>query len=62
MLTITLISVSHKQPKWVVEAFEEYAKRLPARELAFQFKELKPEPRASDSDSAIAASHACRGG
>ena len=54
MLTITLISVSHKQPKWVVEAFEEYAKRLPARELAFQFKELKPEPRASDSDSAIA--------
>lgn len=54
MLTITLISVSHKQPTWVVEAFDEYAKRLPARELALQCKELKPEPRASDSESAIA--------
>lgn len=54
MLTITLISVSHKQPKWVNDAFEEYAKRLPARELVFQFKELKPESRASDSESAIA--------
>lgn len=53
MLTITLISVSHKQPKWVNDAFEEYAKRLPARELVFQFKELKPEPRASDSESGI---------
>ena len=53
MLTITLISVSHKQPTWVVEAFDEYAKRLPARELALQCKELKPEPRASDSESAI---------
>ena len=45
MLTITLISVSHKQPKWVTEAFDEYAKRLPARELKLECKELKPEAR-----------------
>ena len=54
MLTITIISVSHKQPSWVIEAYEEYAKRFPARELILQFKELKPEPRASNSDSAVA--------
>ena len=45
MLTITLISVSHKQPSWVLEAFDEYAKRLPAREIKLECKELKPEAR-----------------
>jgi 23S rRNA (pseudouridine1915-N3)-methyltransferase len=45
MLTLTLFSVSHKQPSWVNDAFQEYAKRLPARELKFEFKEIKPEPR-----------------
>ena len=45
MLTLTLFSVSHKQPSWVNDAFQEYTKRLPARELKFEFKEIKPEPR-----------------
>ena len=45
MLTITLISVSHIQPSWVLEAFDEYAKRLPAREIKLECKELKPEAR-----------------
>ena len=45
MLTITLISVSHKQPSWVTQAFDEYAKRLPAREIKLECKELKPEAR-----------------
>ena len=45
MLTITLISVSHKQPNWVLQAFDEYAKRLPAREIKLECKELKPEMR-----------------
>lgn len=45
MLTITLISVSHKQPAWVAAAFDEYAKRLPVRELKLECKEIKPEGR-----------------
>lgn len=45
MLTLTLMTVSHKQPQWVNDAFNEYAKRLPARELKLQFKEVKPENR-----------------
>lgn len=44
-LTLTIISVSHKQPKWVIEAYNEYAKRLPAREIKLECKEIKPEPR-----------------
>ena len=49
MLTITLISVSHKQPSWVTQAFEEYAKRLPTREIKLECKELKPEAREGKS-------------
>ena len=49
MLTITLISVSHKQPTWVTQAFDEYAKRLPAREIKLECKELKPEAREGKS-------------
>ena len=45
MLTITLISVSHKQPAWVIDAYNEYAKRLPTREIKLELKELKPEAR-----------------
>ena len=49
MLTITLVSVSHKQPAWVTQAFDEYAKRLPAREIKLECKELKPEAREGKS-------------
>ena len=45
MLTLTLMIVSHKQPAWVNEAYNEYAKRLPIRELKLEFKEIKPEAR-----------------
>ena len=45
MLTLTLMTVSHKQPAWVNEAYNEYAKRLPSRELKLEFKEIKPEAR-----------------
>lgn len=45
MLTLTLITVSHKQPTWVNDAYAEYAKRLPSRELKLEFKEIKPEAR-----------------
>ena len=45
MLTLTLMTVSHKQPTWVNEAYNEYAKRLPSRQLKLEFKEIKPEVR-----------------
>lgn len=45
MLTLTLVTVSHKQPAWVNAAYDEYAKRLPSRELKLAFKEIKPEVR-----------------
>ena len=49
MLTITLVSVSHKQPAWVTQAFDEYAKRLPAREIKLECKYIKPEAREGKS-------------
>ncbi len=60
MLTITLITVSHKQPAWVNEAFAEYSKRLPAREIKFEFKEIKPEERAGKSIAHAMALEATR--
>lgn len=60
MLTITLISVSHKQPTWVNEAYVEYAKRLPARELKLDFKEIKPEAREGKTVEHAMAQEAAR--
>lgn len=58
MLNITLISVSHKQPAWVGEAFDEYAKRLPTREIQLLCKEIKPEPREGTSLTVAMANEA----
>lgn len=41
---ILIIAVGQKQPAWVNEAFEDYAKRLPP-DWAIQLKEIKAEPR-----------------
>lgn len=60
MLTLTLISVSHKQPAWVNEAYNEYAKRLPARELKLDFKEIKPEMREGKTVEHAMAQEAAR--
>lgn len=47
-LKVRLLTVSHRQPGWVVEGCEEYARRLP-REWGFQLVEVKPEARTSGS-------------
>ncbi|MGL4766867.1 MAG: 23S rRNA (pseudouridine(1915)-N(3))-methyltransferase RlmH [Formosimonas sp.] len=60
MLQLTLITVSHKQPAWVVDAFNEYVKRLPAREIKFECKEIKPEERAGTSIANAMALEAAR--
>lgn len=43
-MKIRLLTVSHKQPAWVLEGAAEYGKRLP-REWGFQLVEIKPEAR-----------------
>jgi 23S rRNA (pseudouridine1915-N3)-methyltransferase len=44
-MKLRIIAVGHKQPKWVDEAFGEYAKRFPAH-CKLELVELKPEARA----------------
>ena len=43
-MRIHLISVANKAPAWVVEGFNEYAKRMPP-EARLTLVEVKPEPR-----------------
>lgn len=43
-LKIQLLAVGNRQPRWVVEACEDYLKRIP-RDLAVTLVEIKPEPR-----------------
>lgn len=43
-MRIHLITVANKAPAWVVEGFNEYAKRMPP-EARLELIEVKPEPR-----------------
>lgn len=43
-MKIRLLTVSHKQPAWVLDGCADYEKRLP-REWRFEVVELKPEAR-----------------
>lgn len=45
-MKVRLLTVSHKQPGWVVDGCDDYQRRLP-REWAFQLVEIKPEARTS---------------
>lgn len=45
-MKVRLLTVSHKQPAWVVDGCEDYQRRLP-REWSFQLVEIKPEARTS---------------
>ncbi len=47
-MKIRLLTVSHKQPAWVLDGCEDYLRRLP-REWGFQLVEVKPEARTSGS-------------
>lgn len=43
-MKMTLLAVGSKMPRWVDEAFTEYARRLP-REASLHLVEIKPEKR-----------------
>ena len=43
-MRIHLITVANKAPAWVVEGYNEYAKRMPP-EVRLELVEVKPEPR-----------------
>jgi len=45
-MKLLVIAVGNKMPRWVNEAFEEYAKRMP-RGLSIELIEVRPEPRTS---------------
>ncbi|MEJ2394100.1 MAG: 23S rRNA (pseudouridine(1915)-N(3))-methyltransferase RlmH [Candidatus Thiodiazotropha sp.] len=50
-MNIYLISVGNRMPRWVVEGYEEYAKRLPG-ECALQLVEIAPGHRGKNADTA----------
>ena len=43
-MKLFVVAVGVRMPRWVNEAFEEYAKRMP-RGLPIELKEIRPEPR-----------------
>lgn len=58
-MKITLLAVGTKMPRWVDEAFDDYAKRF-GRDISFELKEIKPEKRGGGvtAEKGIAAEHA----
>ncbi len=58
-MKITLLAVGTKMPKWVDDAYADYAKRLP-REVELKLVEIKPEKRGGgvNAERGIAAEHA----
>lgn len=43
-MKLFVVAMGVRMPRWVNEAFEEYAKRMP-RGLPIELKEIRPEPR-----------------
>ena len=58
-MKITLLAVGTRMPRWVDEAFTDYAKRF-GRDVSVELKEIKPEKRTSgvSAEKGIAAEHA----
>jgi 23S rRNA (pseudouridine1915-N3)-methyltransferase len=50
-MNVYLISVGNRMPRWVVEGYQEYAKRLPG-ECALQLIEIAPGHRGKSADTA----------
>lgn len=57
-MKITLLAVGTKMPRWVDDAFGDYAKRF-GRDISFELKEIKPEKRGGGvtAERGIAAEH-----
>jgi 23S rRNA (pseudouridine1915-N3)-methyltransferase len=49
-MKVRLLTVSHKQPGWVLDGCADYERRLP-REWGFQLVEVKPEPRTAGAST-----------
>jgi len=45
-LRISILSVGHKMPAWILEGYQEYVRRMPP-EIRVELVELKPEERTS---------------
>jgi len=58
-MKITILAVGTKMPRWVDEAFQDYAKRF-GRDISLELKEIKPEKRGGGvtTEKGIAAEHA----
>lgn len=58
-MKITLLAVGTRMPRWVDEAFNDYAKRF-GRDVSIELKEIKPEKRGGGitAEKGIAAEHA----
>ena len=58
-MKITLLAVGTRMPRWVDEAFNDYAKRF-GRDVSIELKEIKPEKRGGgvSAEKGIAAEHA----
>lgn len=58
-MKITILAVGTKMPRWVDDAFADYAKRF-GRDVSLDLKEIKPEKRGGGitAEKGIAAEHA----
>lgn len=50
-MKVRLLTVSHRQPRWVVDGCAEYERRLP-RNWNFELVEIRPEQRPGGADTA----------
>ncbi|MCD4486852.1 23S rRNA (pseudouridine(1915)-N(3))-methyltransferase RlmH [Chromobacterium vaccinii] len=57
-MKITILAVGTKMPRWVDEAYTDYAKRF-GRDITLELKEIKPEKRGGGvtAEKGIAAEH-----
>ena len=55
-MRIHLITVANKAPAWVVDGFNEYAKRMPP-EARLELIEVKPQPREDRKSTRLNSSH-----
>lgn len=57
-MKITILAVGTKMPRWVDEAYNDYAKRF-GRDISLELKEIKPEKRGGGvtAEKGIAAEH-----
>jgi 23S rRNA (pseudouridine1915-N3)-methyltransferase len=50
-MKLWVVAVGMRMPRWVDEAFDEYAKRMP-RDLRIELLEVRPEPRSQGKPTA----------